>query len=766
MRKQKIKPYVIALIMIMAIFFLILKQKQNLKAVFDSDKAVHINPSEIENSTLIIGSHLIHLSVINDEIYELAKKSAQDSSQGNIYYKSELGEGKWYNITFAEDLQDITRKGTPLDDNEINQLFMTHHTKSDGVTYDLISNQAVSIFDMKPLYDISELEELEPLLNHYNITDVKKSKTEINALFDKSLITEQTQLYDIEMAELLKYSLSLKEREVPTEWILCVEKIMGKIDSARRIIALNLAESYLAEIDQKADIDEGLLNAISESRKKLEESLLQYEGNILKEGETIISNKEYQLSLELINLAKIGEIQQEEGDFIVMESVNLLNIMNNKIISIPGDSRILDEVLSEMDLKFKENISRGEVFGISSNDRKEELEVFRNELEFYIQAKMDRMNEQDALDFLGECMINAGIYKQMIKDDNMKKDSQNIVESHSKNLATLMSSIEVSGEKSEIQILEEEKKLLEEKMRGAMDENLIDEAKRYEAIVIEKDQEIKKLEEMIAKELDSLNKRKETAEKNGSNTGDIDRQIALLERKLQDDGEGKNIQEMKQKALEILRDGNVQEVEKDSLLLQIEGLGSLLTTGSSSALKALKEIYKKTVSESFLNDNSQLEEVSDRIEELILESSIVEHEEVIESEDDTKKEEGEKIVYYITPTADYVRISEIAQYFQYRYIWSDSKKEATISKGGDFYQFTAFEKTYIHKGKDKLPLSQAVEFQTEILLPVAFVQEEFRCSIYPIEKTGYAYILKDDVLMTAEEKEERSKEKGGYDWQQ
>ena len=50
-------------------------------AIWSSDDAVHIKSSEVENSTLAIGTHLIHLSALNDQLYEIAEKSATDSGQ-------------------------------------------------------------------------------------------------------------------------------------------------------------------------------------------------------------------------------------------------------------------------------------------------------------------------------------------------------------------------------------------------------------------------------------------------------------------------------------------------------------------------------------------------------------------------------------------------------------------------------------------------------------------------------------------------------------
>ena len=127
------------------------------KALFDENKAVHIDASSIEQSTLIIGTHLIYLYSLNDELYQIALDSAADSGQTQIYYKSELADGTWFNITDAGSIADITDSGIAVSDDTINNLYFTHHTKSDGKTYDLRTNQAVSIFDINNVYDVENL---------------------------------------------------------------------------------------------------------------------------------------------------------------------------------------------------------------------------------------------------------------------------------------------------------------------------------------------------------------------------------------------------------------------------------------------------------------------------------------------------------------------------------------------------------------------------------------------------------------------------------
>ena len=117
-------------------------------ALFDQGKAVRIDPSAIEDSTLIIGTHLIYLHSLNEGIYEIAVQSAADSGQDRRYYKSELAGGIWMDITDAGSISDISAGGLVADENEIARLYLTHHTKSDGITYNLQTKQPICIYDI------------------------------------------------------------------------------------------------------------------------------------------------------------------------------------------------------------------------------------------------------------------------------------------------------------------------------------------------------------------------------------------------------------------------------------------------------------------------------------------------------------------------------------------------------------------------------------------------------------------------------------------
>ena len=72
------------------------------KAIFDPDKAITYQSFAakvpVEDSVLFIGTYIVHKDALNDQIYEKARDSAAESGQSEVYYKSEISDGQWFNI--------------------------------------------------------------------------------------------------------------------------------------------------------------------------------------------------------------------------------------------------------------------------------------------------------------------------------------------------------------------------------------------------------------------------------------------------------------------------------------------------------------------------------------------------------------------------------------------------------------------------------------------------------------------------------------------
>ena len=104
---------------------------------------------KISNASLIIGTCLIDFQALNEENQTLAENTAQDGNQDRIYYKSDLNSGVWYDITDAENVNDIVLSNNRVVDNKtIDALTLTLYFKADGTVVDLTTGNVVSVQDV------------------------------------------------------------------------------------------------------------------------------------------------------------------------------------------------------------------------------------------------------------------------------------------------------------------------------------------------------------------------------------------------------------------------------------------------------------------------------------------------------------------------------------------------------------------------------------------------------------------------------------------
>ncbi len=252
MKKKRVGFKFAAKLVIIAAIVLAMGTTTLSYALIDETNSVHINASEIEDATLIIGTHLIYLGSMNDQIYEAAMKSAEESNQYNRYYKSEIAGGTWYDITEAGALADITTAGIVVEDRVIEALFMTHHTKSDGITYDLTNKSAIGIFDINDPYDLSKMDELEPIKLQYDVlvqAEEPSETMERDILYIKEIYkfdrrTAKTNEIDAQLRALQDYYNILVRDGAEEAMSDMVMSVMEKLDAARRVEVLGLLNDY------------------------------------------------------------------------------------------------------------------------------------------------------------------------------------------------------------------------------------------------------------------------------------------------------------------------------------------------------------------------------------------------------------------------------------------------------------------------------------------------------------------------------------------
>ena len=383
-------------------------------------QSVHLTDSEIENSTLIIGSYLIHINGLTDEIYELAQESANEFNQNNMYYKSELASGTWFEITDASSIADITSGGTPVETSVIEALEFTHKVDSSGNITDLRTGESVGAYDINDPYDLEGMEELEPIKLRYQFLTAKESKSEsddknieIIALFYKiDISSAETDVCDAKIDALEAYKNGLSDRGKPASWVTEVETVTGAVDAQRRVESLTTLSEYLdslmkkitgqeeetmtreeyeerlaaaeteamkklvteeyearqkkggifAEVGLNSDYQEDseLIDAVTQARSNVETSITTYTAKLLSEGSTATTKAVYQYSNELINSAYNSDT--DGADVATEKLVNLQNIMNSVIADASSElttlsGGLVDEAFSNWKSKLSAGVS-------------------------------------------------------------------------------------------------------------------------------------------------------------------------------------------------------------------------------------------------------------------------------------------------------------------------------------------------------------------------------------------------------------------------
>lgn len=593
-------------------------------ALWDESTAVHIQPADVESATLIIGTHLIHLSALNDELYEVAKASAEESGQQKTYYKSELGGNSWFDITTASTLEDITTGGTPVEDAQIQALFFTHHTKSDGVTYDLRTGQPVNLFDIHNPYDLESLDELSPLKMQYDTIRQMQGESDVTKRIDRiwqtpvstppadaevqGLLTSTE--YDTILAQLNEYLTVLRSNNGEEAAIEKVNGVMSSVDACRRyLVYANLApalQTYLDELGAQGTADvpmeddstvsvmttnPELLSAVSESLSNVQNAMITYSGEMLSQGVTVISGLQYEYSNDLINHAK--ERNHAACDEDVQKLILLDNIMNDVIAKREEETALLsDTLIPRATMAYTDQIWRGEnaeyVAAIQNNSAQALLETLRSEttgaadttrgeLEFLIQAWCSRVEAATAMTFLDDRLVLAsGDFMQKIPADDFQAGMADSVQAHIDFLTSLRRDLELAMGGNEMDQLMAQKDDLQQERLSALDSNDLAAAQALEQQINEIQQA---MDEMEQSQADSIN--------------ELQAQVAQLQEQLAQSPQSQTLQEQlanAQAALSTaqagLSDGSMYAMVEDLKQTALDEIGwnGLLgeATGSSS----------------------------------------------------------------------------------------------------------------------------------------------------------------------------------------
>lgn len=635
-------------------------------AVWDETSAVHVDPAEIPASTLAIGTHLIHLSALNDSLYEVAEKSAEESGQTSVYYKSELADGAWFDITSATTLADITTGGTPVEDDVIAGLFFTHHTKDDGVTYDLRTGLAVDIRDIYSPYDLESMEELYPLKTQYDMlresqseSDAGKAKIErIAAFFATSVINDTTITYDNELAALQVYYDVLNNNNAGSVEKETVQGVMDAVDASRRAAVFNIVEqalsTYLEELSTVADSqdDEGnteagampdtnLQSAVSDSLNNVRSSKITYEGKMLDAGTTVTTSVRYTLSRALIDDAVAQNHTACDAD--VQQLMALENIVDGVIYDSQTELDLLDSTLiTQATSTYTQALAQGEnaeyTAAVAKNsasvllqsiadENTSILNSYRNELEFFIEAKTQRMGTDEAIAYMDERLTLTEGWYVTLPDDAFQEGATSSLDAHVEFLTQLRRSLELSAGGNELDDLAAQKSDLQTQMMSCLDNNDLAGAKDLEDQIAAIDAQIQAINDAAASDLADLENQRSDLENQLANaTGDdadnlksqiaaLDTKIAQAEAGLGDGSLGAQVAQLKNDGLAAVSDGDTATANDC-----VDALNNLLSQNTSLVMPALQELHR-AMSNAQTLDGTDYSEAMAGIEAAILDNA-------------------------------------------------------------------------------------------------------------------------------------------------
>ena len=790
----------------------------------------------IEDSVLFVGTHLMHLQSMTDELYELALESASESNQTQVYYKSELAGGAWFDITDAAGLAEISEEGSIVSPEAMKNLQVEYYTFSDGITRNALTGEKVNLFEIKDPYDLYEMEELEALRQQFNQqftaedTGVKKYYYDkLREFFLLDLRNNVTAECDRQLKELQTAYENLQasgEKELAE----IVVKLMNKIDAKRRaeiLYQLSQAENhllnklqnictgseyekekYLIKIEVEEESSEesseeateeekeyiyekeqfvensGVLDAISSALQSCQTAYIEKTANSLEPGTTILKNLEYEKSMYVIN-------QGASGSEAVLRELNRLYHIQEDMVADETEELLLIETqaLPRAEEKYVQALSQGvgEEYKVALanggsqtavnqalEQQKAALNTVLQELKFLVRAQTKRQSPQDALTNVYGRIDQTADWGGGIAGDAFSAKAKESLEEYRIWLQQLAKTIATENEElaSEMDALEKNKEELLVEYQQALDDNDLALAKKYQAMLEALDEEIKlkqkELQSIIDDPNSSLADKAKAANQAGGST--------LLN----------HVQKLKEEALSSLADGS-EDIE--------DTVAALASLGAEEALKNIKEKAEESGKEELTENVEQaiessrdsslhgmLEEGGTQVERNRVEAAIEDfygssfaqltgkqQAEIMAvlnwlkedgysslsamSEEYYQLAEGSAYFYrkLTGEEKEYVALFSIAEAGGYRYIYDNTGREVTLSKGGTVYKLRAGEKKIVMQPQGEKELSAAAGYLKDVYIPEEDALLWFSCEAEYLQGKNTAICLTQKMKAEAEQ---------------
>lgn len=614
--------------------------------------SVHIKSSDIENSTLVIGSHLIYIGAMTDELYQIAYNSAATFSQTNMYYKSELGGGSWYEISSATSIADISTQGTPVTNSVVEELSFTHHTKSDGITYDLTTGQAVNIFDINDPYDLRNMEELRPLTTQYQMLENGQSATTtassngddesstedkdateelrlmIKEFFDEDLKTTQTAgvggakvrtpdetalQWERQLNAVNTYYQQVSATLNEGDEREMLNTVMSKLDAERRVYLYTKIYALLDELTNNIDAvkNSAVAEAIVESQGNLQTSINEYSAKGFSSSTSVIGQEEYRLMQELVAGAEASD--SGTCTTVLKKLGYLYNIKNNTVDKGKEELDYLNsDLLPKGEKAYKDALAAGmsqeNLTAAGSNpalleryaeETKSSINAVRTEYQFLIQAKTLRISNEAGQAYMTTLIQGVDEFRNAVKQDAAKDKATETVEQYLVWLKQQLSDLVNSSRGgTDMSVLQKEKDALLQEKQKALDNNQLGEANRIDALIQAKDNDIAALEQEYSDTILS------------ATASEADKSWAAAN--LSSGTAGATALAIGQETVSDIQSGNLDDVGK-----ALDSLEALMDANSSAVTGALQDIESAWKLAGSATDSNENKELTARMNSLI-----------------------------------------------------------------------------------------------------------------------------------------------------
>lgn len=742
-------------------------------AIFDGDTdATHINPAEIENSTLIIGTHLIHISALTDEIYDMAVETAEASNQMDMYYKSELGNGAWYRISEASGLSDITLPDKKTEDAVIRELYIRYHTKSDGITYDLLNGEAICVFDTVNPYDVGSLKEfdsvniqLEQLESKENKSDADKENIEnIEEVLAKGQSWQDTNAEnDKALARLNQMYIERADNEESRAVLMSV---MQQIDNNRRQNVYSELGTALEElIDKVQEADDGenvnydLIDAIGTSLEEVMNKETACEADALQQGNTALSNVKFNVVQQLIDTD-----DSETAETLCENLTDLAHITEGFTVYPDREAALIVDTL----------LPASDEMILHSSDEAAMSSAFA-EGEFLTETAVAKMSQANAEELIRSRTETLNNLVNQIQDTQLRAIAEKLKQDSIRNLEELEQSLKgQSG--TEMDKLLAEKDSLQLEMKKALDKNDLQTAAEYEAAISEIDVQIEELNNRLIEILAS-----DTASDSEKAKAESELGAGLMSTLIAD---------TKDSVLNEIAEGRYDEIS-----MGLETIQSGADSCPQLAVSALKEIYEELSTELYLREDNSgdaatLEGLLTAIEDMVADMAVYLREQpateqlmnIIEEQagndfDGCSEEEQAVIIAglarYGTENGDtgalelaaelandayqmdnsyiymklqnealeFIPLDKLAECCGYRYVYHNGNQTGIIRNGTDYYEYQAFRTLVKSQKLQTEEMDTYARYQSTIYLSKDYVQQTFGVSAEYLSGSAYGVIL-------------------------